>query len=420
MPRGHRDRPVAMITHSYYEEDPRVRREAEALVAIGHPVDVIALRGPGADASAVIDGVRVIRMPVQRHQGAGLVTYLREYVSFFLRSGWRLAREHRSRHYALVQVHSLPDFLAFAALPTRLAGTPLLLDLHEAMPEFFRTRFPAAASRPAHAALVLQERLSIAIADHVLTVNDSLRGRLVEMGVRGSKVTVIPNAPSLARFDPTTRPVRTFAEDGVLRLAYAGALTPTYEVDVAIEAVARLAEGRPGLAVALDIYGRGDSGPALEALATSLGVASRVRFHGRIPIDAVPDAVARADIGLAPTRRTSFTDFSLSTKILEYAAMGKPVICSHLPLVGATFPAGTAWTYEPGDAASLASSIEAIVDDPTGRAAAVARTLDIVRDRAWERESSRYIAIVERLADFEPAGSSPATIRRADDGVGDR
>ena len=50
--------------------------------------------------------------------------------------------------------------------------------------------------------------------------------------------------------------------DGTLRLAYAGALTPTYEVDVAIDALAQIRASRPDLALALDIYGRGDAADA--------------------------------------------------------------------------------------------------------------------------------------------------------------
>jgi hypothetical protein len=40
-------RPICMIVHAYYEEDPRVRREAESLVAAGWEVDVIGLQHPG-------------------------------------------------------------------------------------------------------------------------------------------------------------------------------------------------------------------------------------------------------------------------------------------------------------------------------------------------------------------------------------
>src|ERR1700704_1121608 len=146
-------RPVGMLTHSYYEEDSRVRREAEALVAAGRPVDVYGLRRQGDDPEALIDGVHLYRVDVQRHQGAGVATYLREYLAFLGRAGWALTRAHRQRRYGLVQVHTMPDFLIFAGLPLRTVGVPLVLDLHEAMPEFFPTRFPRAASPIARRAL---------------------------------------------------------------------------------------------------------------------------------------------------------------------------------------------------------------------------------------------------------------------------
>ncbi len=147
------------------------------------------------------------------------------------------------------------------------------------------------------------------------------------------------------------------------------------------------------------MYGRGDSEPALHDLAATLGVADRVIFHGRIPIEDVPAAVAAADIGLAPTRLDRFTDMSLSTKVYEYAAMGKPVVASRLPLVAKTFPPDTVAAYEPGDAEAMTKAILAIVDDPLEREARVERTLTIVREAAWERESPRYLALVQRLTE---------------------
>jgi glycosyltransferase involved in cell wall biosynthesis len=391
-------RPVCMIVHAYYEEDSRVRREAESLVARGRPVDVFALRRRGDPPHGVIDGVTLRRLDVQRHQGAGLGTYLREYVAFLLRAGWAATRTHRRRRYAVVQVHTLPDFLVFAALPLRLAGVPVVIDLHEAMPEFFRMRFPRASSRFAHALLRLFERVSIGFASAAITVNDALAARLVDLGVRADKITVILNSPSLARFDPTAYPQRPFMTDGTLRLVYAGALTPTYELDMAVDAVACLRTLRPDLPVVFDVYGRGDSDPTLRERAARLAIDDRVVFHGRIPIETVPAAIAVADVGLAPTRRDPFTDFSLSTKIFEYGAMGKPVVASRLPLVERTFPPGSVATYEPGDGDGLAAAILALVDDPAGRDAAVARTRTRIGDLSWDHEADRLQALIDRLA----------------------
>ncbi len=386
-----------MIVHSYYEEDPRVRREAESIAASGRGVAVIGLRRPGLEATGELAGVRVHRIDVQRHHGAGVGVYLREYLSFLVRAMVLAIRRHRHERYALVQVHSIPDFLVFAALPLRLVGVPVLLDLHEAMPEFFRSRFPRAANPLFHRLLLVQERLSIAFASATITVTASLRDRLLRLGVPADDVGLVVNSPSLARFDGSAHPRRPFREDGRLRLVYTGSLTPTYEMDVAVRAVAVIAERRPDLDVALDIYGSGDTEPALRALAADLGVAARIAFHGRVPIDAVPARIAAADIGIAPTRLDRFTGMSLSGKVFEYGAMGKPVVATRLPMVEATFPPGSVSTYSAGDPASMADAIIALADDPIAREAAVAQTGQVVRERSWEHESVGYLALIERL-----------------------
>ena len=199
--------PVLMIVHSYYEEDPRVRREAESLVKAGRPVVVLGLRQPDGPETSEVAGVRVHHLDVQRHQGAGLGVYLREYVSFLARAMWRSVRLHRRERFALVQVHSLPDFLVVAALPLRLAGVPVLLDLHEAMPEFFRSRFPGASNPIVHRLLVLQERVSVALS----TAHD--HGQRAD--ARAARPTRRPGArrpasSSTARHSPasTWRPTR--------------------------------------------------------------------------------------------------------------------------------------------------------------------------------------------------------------------
>ncbi len=393
-----RRRPVAMVVHSYYEEDPRVRREAEAVRASGRIVDVFSLRREADPPEGVLNGVQIHRLDVQRHQGAGIGTYLREYAEFMARASVALTRAHLRRRFGLVQVHTIPDALVFSTLSLRLLGVPVILDMHEAMPEFFRMRFPGASRPLVRKALVVQERASIAVATAAITVNDALAGRLVAMGVPAAKVHVVLNAPVLARFDPGAHPARPFMADGTLRLVYAGALSMVYELDVALDALARIRALRPGLRVAFDLYGRDFAEVPLRARAADMGLADVVTFHGRVPIEAVPAALAAADVGLAPTRRTEFTDFSLSTKIFEYAAMGKPAVASRLPMVEAMFPPGTVTTYEAGDAEALAEALLHLVDDGPAREAAVARTAELVGELSWERVSERYLALVESLA----------------------
>jgi glycosyltransferase involved in cell wall biosynthesis len=397
---GHRGagRRIVLVTHSYFEEDPRLRRQADVLLADGWHVDVIALRRPGDPKHSEVDGANVRRVGVQRQQGAGVGTYLVEYMQFFFRAAARLIAQQFRRRYDLAQVATLPDWLVFAALPLRVAGTPVLLDLHEAMPDFFATRFPRVANRISIGAMRTAEWLSVRAASHAITVNAALRERLVELGAPDKSVDVVPNAPSLVRFDPSRHAARPFMADGTLRLIYAGALTPTYELDVAIRAMSSLRVRRHDLAIELDVYGRGDSRDHLESLAEQHDLRDAVHFHGRIPIEDVPAAISRADIGLAPTRLDRFTQSSLSTKIFEYGAMGKPAIASRLPLIQRELPPDSVVTYEAGDANSLADMISALVDQPALRRERVDSLRTWVLSHSWEQESSGYLDLVDRLA----------------------
>jgi len=386
-----------MIVHAYYEEDARVRREAETLVAAGWEVDVFGLKRPGEDSNGVIAGVNLHRLPVGRHQGAGLMVYLAEYGAFLVRALWASTRAHRRRRYALVEIHSLPDYLVFAALPMKLVGVPVLLDLHEAMPEFFKSRFPKAANPISYRLLKLQEKLSCVFANAVLTVNEPLGERLRAMGIRNDKVTVIVDGPDLALFDPTAHPRRDFMADGTLRIVYTGALTPIYELDIVVRAVAEIARTRPTLPVMATFYGRGDTLPALEALAAELGISDRVGFAGRIPIEEVPGVVAGGDIALAPTRLDPFTSMSMSQKILEGAAMDKPIVASRLPTVERYFEPNTLSMYESGDPESLAAAILRLVDDAPERIARVERTRGRLEELSWTRQGRAFQDVVERL-----------------------
>lgn len=400
-----RGRPVLMIVHAYYEEDPRVRRQAETLVASGRPVWVIGLRRPDDAVDSVVDGVRVRHLDVQRHQGAGVGVYLGEYLAFLLRAMWAAVRLHRSERFAVAQVHSPPDFLVFATLPLRLVGVPVILDLHEAMPEFFRMRFPGLRNPLIHRLLRLQERLSIAFASRTITVTEAMRDRLLGLGHAPEAIGVVINSPSLARFDADAYPTRAFREDGRLRLVYTGALTPTYELDVTLRAVASVHARRSDLDVVLDLYGRGDSEAGLRSLAADLGIADRIVFHGRIPIEDVPAVLADADIGLAPTRLDRFTALTVSGKVYEYAAMRKPVVASRLPTVERDFPGHAVRTYASGDAEAMADAIIGLVDDDAARARSVDGAARVVDGLAWGRVSRDYVALVDALAGEGRPGS---------------
>lgn len=396
---------IAIVAHASLPGDPRIRRQAEALRDAGHEVDLIGLRDPGEADEETWNGIRIIRLPVRR-TFSGFAGHLAEYLAFAGLASVRLAVEHRHRRYRVVQVATLPDFLAFAAIPVRLTGVPVLLDLHEDMPEFFRDRFSSGGLRPLFPVISGTARVSAAVADAIITVHEPLRQLAIRRGVPAHRITVVMNGADERLFDPAGHPARAWRADGALRLVHASSLLPIYGLDTAVEAMARL---DPSLRARLDVYGDGPFRTDVEDAITRFGADDRVTLHGRVPLDALPDALAAADLALVPTRPEPYMAYSLSTKLLEAVAMEVPVIASDLATVRRHFD-DAAIRYVPGaDAPALAAAIESLASDPVAAAAQAAAAAEQARPYAWANQKARYLAVVDGLLErgrlVEPRGA---------------
>lgn len=396
-------RRVAIVVHAVVPGDARIRRQSDALVGAGYEVDVICLRGSGEAAEERAGALRIVRLPIDRGS-VGFAGHMAEYVAFTAMSAWRLAREHRRRPYDLVQVATVPDFLDLAALPEKLAGVPLLLDLHEDMPEFFRDRFTHPLLRPLLPLVSFAARASAALADELITVHEPLRQLSIARGVAPGRISVVMNSADGRLFDPTRHERRSFFADGELRIVHHSNLQRIYGMDVAVEGLARL---RPDLRWRLDIYGDGPWRARIQEAVERTGTSDRVTLHGRVGIDELPGVLAGADLGIVPSLPEPYLEYSLSTKLLEFAAMGVPVIASDLATFRHHFT-DEAVRYVPGgDPDALARAVEAAVDGPE---ATIAMGLEARRQAAaydWAVQRDRYLAIVERLiarADRSGAG----------------
>jgi glycosyltransferase involved in cell wall biosynthesis len=384
---------VAILVHAVVPGDPRVAREVDVLLAAGYAVDILCLRDPGQPAEEIAGARRTVRLPVRR-QFAGFAGHLAEYLAFTLATGWRLAREHRRRHYRLVQVATLPDFLVLAAAPLKLLGVPLLLDLHEDMPAFFDDRFASPPLRPLRPLIRWAALGSAAMADALLTVHQPLRDLSVGRGVAPGKIAVVMNSADEAIFDPSSVARRSFMDDGELRLIHASSLQRIYGLGVAIEALARLPRSLP---VHLHVYGDGPYRPQIEAAIVRTATADRVTLHGRVPLADLPGLLAGSDAALVPSLPEPYLQYSLSTKLLEAVAMGVPVIATDLATFRAHF-SEAAIRYVPGaDPGALADAIAELAGAPDAAAARAGEALRQAEPYAWRIQGGRYLQVVDAL-----------------------
>jgi glycosyltransferase involved in cell wall biosynthesis len=376
-----------MLLHGFFPTEVRVAAEVRAAVAAGFDVDVIALRAEGDDPNGIAEGARYYRLPINHVHGAGFGGVVKEYVGFTLLAGWRAARMSLRRRYDIVQVHNPPDFLVLAALVPRFLGARIVFDVHDLASDMFHMRFERKpGSAIAERALRALERLAARMSRVVLTVHEPYRRELVARGVEPSKVVVIMNSLDDAALPPPAEPA---ARNGFV-VAYHGTVTPHYGVPLIVEAAAQALPTIPDLTVR--IYGSGDAVPSVLARAAELGIEDRVWVSPTfLSQREVLKAVQPASVGVIPNLPTKLNRFALSTKLLEYVALGVPVVCSDLPTLREHFSEDEVLFFEAGNPEALAHALETTAKDPAAarrRADAALRRYESYR---WPISAKRYV-----------------------------
>jgi len=382
-----------MVVHAQYPVgETRVQREALALHDRGIDVDVLCLRGPGEPAREIVDGVTVRRLPMRRHRGRGLAWQLAEYLVFFLLAGATLTALHLRRRYRTVQVHNLPDFLVFCALVPKLTGAGVVLDLHDLMPEFMAAKRGCGMNDRLIRIVAWQERLSCRFADEVITVTDTWRTTLARAAPT-EKVSVVMNLadPRFFRWSPRDR---TELRD-TWRIVYHGTLTHRYGVDLLLRAVHAVAEDMPEVHV--DLLGDGDAREELVGLVAQLGLSGKVDFSdGMLEVSTLIHAIQDADVGIVPNRNDIFTDGLLPTKLLEYIAVGTPVVAARTTGIRAEFDDASVAFFDPGDADSLADCLRSLHQERTRLNQLSEAATGFSARHPWTAEADGYCELIRR------------------------
>jgi glycosyltransferase involved in cell wall biosynthesis len=382
---------VCMLGYTFYDFDNRVRRYAETLAQEGHSVDVIALRLPQQSLIASENLVRIIRIQKRSGTERSKFSYLLKLTLFLLKATVLLSILQIRKRYDVIHVHNVPDFLVFAALIPKLAGSRIILDIHDILPEFYASKFKSNEKSMAYRVLVFLERLSAKFADRVVLSNHIWYDRYTSRSAEPEKCSVIINYPNPALFFPR----RSRDHKSGFTFIYPGTLNWHQGLDIAIKAFAILAKKTDGCR--FDILGAGTSRDDLQALITSLGLDGSVRIHDVVPITKLPELVANADCGLVPKRAEGFGGEAFSTKILEFMAMGIPIIASATPVDRYYFDESLLLFFKSGDEHDLASKMEEIVSNAQLRTRLSQGGLAYSRRNCWNEKRKIYLDLIGAL-----------------------
>ncbi|MEU0207457.1 glycosyltransferase family 4 protein [Streptomyces canus] len=361
---GSNRRALILVENLSVPFDRRVWQECTTLRDAGWTVHVICPQGEKRDTEpeAEIDGVRIHRYPLRAATG-GPAGYLREYGSAL----WHTVRLARKvGPVDVVHACNPPDLLFLPALWLKRRGARFVFDQHDLVPELYLSRFDRGEDLLYRAVCAL-ERRTYRAADIVLATNESYRDVAMRRGGRRpEEVFVVRSAPAIERFQPVP-PEPELKRGKPHLLCYLGVMGPQDGVDYALRALAKLRDefGRTDWHAVF--VGAGDAFDAMVELSRQLGLSEQVQFTGRIPDADLVRYLSTADVCLSPDPRNPLNDVSTMNKVLEYMAMGRPIVS--FDLKEARVSAGDAAVYAPAnDEAEFAKLITLLLDDPQKRA----------------------------------------------------
>jgi glycosyltransferase involved in cell wall biosynthesis len=399
---------VCMIAYTFYEGDNRVMRYAEALAARGDQVDVIAAAKPGQPRFEVLSGVRVFRIQTrvknERHQ----LTHLIRILLFLIRASIVVATKNVCDRYDVVHVHSVPDFLVFAALVPRLAGAHVILDIHDLLPELYASKFGLGTSSPMFKALQIIERISATCSHHVIAPNHLWRDKLVQRSVAAAKCSVFMNYPDPAVFSPRGRN----RDDDKIILLYPGTLNWHQGLDIAIRAFAENAALFP--ISEFHIYGEGPERETLIQLASQLGLEHRVLFHAPCTLREIAVISENSDLGVIPKRSDGFGDEAFSTKSLEFMMLGVPIIIANTKVDRYYFNSDVVTFFASANVTDLAVAMRRMMESKVVRREQAARAGSFVESYSWNVKRGEYLRLVDRLSHRVASDCAPIDDAAAD------
>jgi len=391
--------------------DRRVWQEATTLHAHGYEVSIICPTGRGCEKHyEYLEGIHIYRYDLPP-EAEGARAYAMEYaaaVFYSFRLAWKI---HRTHGFDVIQACNPPDLLFLVGGFFKLAfGKKFVFDHHDLNPELYEAKFGRRDLW--YRMMVLCERWTFRTADISIATNDSYRRIAIERGgMDPDKVHVVRSGPRLDQLrilppKPELKKGRKFL------VGYLGVMGKQEGIDYLLRAAAHVIHAMGRTDVHFGLVGGGTSLDAMKRLAADLGIEDYVTFTGRVPDQDLLEMLNTADLCVNPDVANEMNDKSTMNKIMEYMALGKPIV--QFDLTEGRVSAGEASLYaKKNDYEDMAGKIVALLDDPAKRREMGAFGRNRVRNELeWAYEAPKLLRAYEALFQDSRSGRRERFSRR--------
>ena len=384
--------------------DRRVWQEATTLRDAGYGVSIICPTGKGYEKKfEAIDGISIYRynLPIEASGAAG---YAVEYAIALTRTfvlAWRVLL---TRGFDVIHACNPPDLFFLIGGFFKLFGKKFVFDHHDLNPELYEAKFGRRDFL--HRLLLRLEYWTFRIADVSIATNQSyLRIAVARGRMPRQRAFVVRSGPNLEclKIQP---PDERLKRGRRYLVGYVGVMAKQEGIDYLLRAARHIVLDLGRRDVHFGLVGGGTSLEAMKALAQELGIAEFVTFTGRVPDSELLAMLNTADVCVNPDVANEMNDKSTMNKIMEYMALGKPIV--QFDLTEGRYSAQAASLYaRKNDVFDLAAKIVELLDDPLRRAEmGKYGRRRVEHELAWQHEAPKLLAAYEAL--WSGAALSPA------------
>jgi glycosyltransferase involved in cell wall biosynthesis len=376
--------------------DPRVLREAAALVEAGYDVSIVDIEEEGSHQRE--EELRGINLQHVLMPPAFFTTRLDKWTlirvsKLFVNTTLRLLQTQADVYHGHEVSGLLPCYVAGA-----LRRKPVIFDAHEMPLEERPISELGTSRRMLRQLLMVMLRYIVPHCAGVITVSPPIVEELIKR-YRLSGVTLIRNVPPYRQVEKTNRLREKLDLDSNVRIAlYQGYLQPNRGLDRLIRAAKYL---EPNTVIVMMGKNRKTTQAQLEALIASEGVTDRVKIIPPVPYEELLEWTSSADIGLnvaSPTYSLNVKYF-LPNKLFEYLMAGVPVLTSPLPAMVEVVKSHEAGQVLPSlEPEEIGKSINAMLADPTALARMSSNAIAATREEYnWEKECEKLIGLYRSI-----------------------
>ena len=382
--------------------DRRVWQEAGTLRDAGYRVSIICPTGRGYESKyEVIDeiGIYRYRLPLEAEGAAG---YAIEYLTALFWTFVLAWRVFFTRGFDVIHACNPPDLFFLIGGFFKLFGKKFIFDHHDINPELYEAKF---GRRDFFYRLMLKlERWTFRSANISIATNESYRRIAIERGgMNPERVFVVRSGPSLDRLKMGPGDERLKCGRRYL-VGYVGVMGKQEGIDYLLQALRHIVFDLKRTDVHFGLVGGGTSLQEMKELALALKVAPFVTFTGRVPDEQMLAMLNTADVCVNPDIANAMNDKSTMNKIMEYMALGKPIV--QFDLIEGRVSAQDASLYaQRNDSNDLAAKILTLLDDaPLRQRMGEAGRQRVLSELSWDHEIPRLLAAYQTLWGTEQEG----------------